>query len=325
MAPRPFRILFITASRLGDAVLSSGLIRALHDNVENARFTIVASPLTAPLFTEVPDLERVIVMEKRPLGLHWPGLWNDTRQHKWGLIVDLRGSPISSLLARKRRAVWRKTEAKTHKVVEAAHLLKQEHDPPWPHIYLGGSNQAEAALLTAGDRPILALAPSANWLGKVWPAERYAQVARALLGPGGELEGGRLMVVGGPGDRAVAAPLLSALPKDRRIDLVDRAPLLTVAAALASARLFIGNDSGLMHLAAAMGAPTLGLFGPSDETLYAPWGEHVAAIRGQRSFDQIKTQDPRLDQRVCHMTDLSASAVLRAARSLLAESEPAHA
>ena len=105
MAPRPFRILFITASRLGDAVLSSGLIRALYENVENARFTIVASALTAPLFTEAPGLERLIVMEKRPLGLHWPALWNDVRQSAWGLIVDLRGSPISGFLARKRRAV----------------------------------------------------------------------------------------------------------------------------------------------------------------------------------------------------------------------------
>ena len=140
------------------------------------------------------------------------------------------------------------------------------------------------------------MAPAANWTGKMWPAEHFAQVARTLLGKGGDMAGGRLMVLGGPGDRGVAAPLLTAVPKDRRIDMVDRESLLVVFAALAGARLFVGGDSGLMHLAAAAGAPTVGLFGPSDERLYAPWGEHVRVVRGRlRTFEEIKRcGDPRL-------------------------------
>ena len=323
MAARRFSILFIASSRLGDAVLSSGLIRSLVDEVEGARFTIVASELTAPLFEQVPGLDRIIVMEKRPLSMHWYALWRQVRNRHWGLIVDTRGSPISGFLRRSRRAVHKPGGAPVHKVVEAARLLKLEHDPPAPYLYVSDDFRARADRATIGDGPIVAVAPAANWVGKMWPAEHYAQVARTLLGTGGDLAGGRLMVLGGPGDRVVAGPLLNAVPKDRRIDMVDRVPLLVLFAALAKARLFIGGDSGLMHLAAAAGAPTLGLFGPSDERLYAPWGEHVRTVRGPRAFAEIKARDTRLNHPVCHMTDLRPSAVIAAARSLLAETADA--
>lgn len=323
MAPRRFSILFIASSRLGDAVLSSGLITSLVAEVEGARFTVVASKLTAPLFEHVPGLDRVIVMEKRPLAAHWLGLWREVRGSHWGLIVDTRGSALSGFLRRSRRAVHKPGGAPAHKVIEAARLLKLEASPPAPHLYVTATEHARAERLTAGLGPILAMAPAANWAGKMWPAEHYAQVARTLLGPGGELAGGRLMVLGGPGDRGAAAPLLTAVSKERRIDMVDREPLLVIHAALARARLFIGGDSGLMHLSAAAGAPTLGLFGPSDERLYAPWGEHVQVVRGPRTFEEIKARDPRLHNPVCHMTDLRASAVLAAARKLIAESAAA--
>src|SRR5262249_9684950 len=97
--------------------------------------------------------------------------------------------------------------------------------------------------------------------------------------------------------------------------------LLVCYAALKRARLFVGNDSGLMHLAAAAGAPTLGLFGPSEEKLYRPWGPLARTIRGTRSFAEIKAQDPTLSQAITHMMDLSVDAVFHAACDLLEDSE----
>ena len=80
MSPRPFPILFITSTRIGDAVLSSGLIRKLADEAPGARFTIVAGPLAAPLFEQVPNLDALIVMEKRTGGGHWWRLWQRVRR-----------------------------------------------------------------------------------------------------------------------------------------------------------------------------------------------------------------------------------------------------
>jgi hypothetical protein len=92
MAIGSFPILFITATRIGDAVLSSGLIKRLHDEVPQASFTIVAGPVAAPLFMEVPNLDEVIVFAKAKDGSHWFDLWRKVRKRRWGLIVDMRGS-----------------------------------------------------------------------------------------------------------------------------------------------------------------------------------------------------------------------------------------
>lgn len=321
MAPQRFPILFITASRVGDAVLASGLIRALTDEIEGARFTMVASALTAPLFTELPALARTIVIEKRSLGGHWFDLWNDVRHQRWGLVVDLRGSGITRFLRTRRRAVHKAGGPMAHKVIEAARLLKLEDDPPAPFLFTSAETEARAAGLTAGEGPILAIAPAAHWVGKTWPAERFGLVARELLGPKGPLANGRLMLLGGPDDRKIALTLRSALPKDRLIDLVGTESLLVGYAALKRARLFIGGDSGLMHMAAAAGAPTLGLFGPSDERLYAPWGPKGRTVRGARSFEEIRALDPHLNQQICHMMELRVDAVTAAARRLIDETE----
>ncbi|MEO8927822.1 MAG: glycosyltransferase family 9 protein [Caulobacteraceae bacterium] len=321
MAAKPFPILYIAPSRIGDAVLSSGLIATLAVEIPAARFTIVASALTAPLYAKTPGLEATIVMEKRAAGAHWFDLWRQVRGRHWGLVADLRGSPLARLLRPTRRAVHKAGGPPVHKVVEAARLLKLEATPPPPLLYTDPDIEARADALTAGAGPILAIAPAAHWIGKTWPAERFAMTARGLLGPNGPLVGGRLMVVGGPDDRAAAAPVKAAVPQSRCIDLVGREDLLVCFAALKRARLFIGGDSGLMHLAAAAGAPTLGLFGPSDERLYAPWGPLARTVRGARSFEEFKALDPDLDQAICHMMELQVSAVLAGAVRLIAETE----
>lgn len=317
MTSGTFPILFITATRIGDAVLSSGLVRKLSEEIPNARFTIVAGPAAAPLFVDVPNLAEVIVMEKSKDGGHWFSLWNKVRGRKWGLIVDQRGSAISSVLRRERRAVFRRSSGEpVHKVVEAARLLKIEDDPPAPFLFTSPETEALAEELTAGTGPILALAPAANWVGKTWPVERFTQTAIRLMTKGAPLHGGRLMILGGPDDAKVLGSFRDVVARDRLIDLVGKVDLLTCYAALKRARLFIGNDSGLMHLAAAAGAPTLGLFGPSDDRLYAPWGPKTRVVRGQRTLEQIRSQDPKLEQAVCHMMDLSVEAVVAAAVDL---------
>jgi ADP-heptose:LPS heptosyltransferase len=181
--------------------------------------------------------------------------------------------------------------------------------------------EAAADALIGPGGPILAVAPSANWVGKTWPAERFAVAAAELLGPDGPMPDGRLMLVGGPDDRWAAEAVSRVISRDRLIDLVGRTDLLTTFACLKRVRLFVGNDSGLMHMAAAAGAPTLGLFGPSDDRLYGPWGRHAQALRGPRPFEAFVEIDPQLNQAVCHMQDLPIEWVVRSAKLLLNESE----
>ncbi|HEX4095289.1 MAG TPA: glycosyltransferase family 9 protein [Caulobacteraceae bacterium] len=322
MARGAFPILFITSNRIGDAVLSSGLIKRLSDEIPNARFTIVAGPVAAPLFEEVPALDRIIEFAKAKGGGHWFDLWRQVRDKRWGLVVDLRGSGLSRFVSTRRRAVWRKNAGTpVHKVIEAARILKIEDEPAAPYIFTTPETEARAAELTAGSGPILALAPAANWLGKTWPLERFSRVAMRLLDPEGPMKGGRLMVLGGPEDAKLARELKDVVMRNQFINLTEGADLLTAYACLKRARLFIGNDSGTMHMAAAAGAPTLGLFGPSDETHYGPWGLNTRVARGPRSFEQIRSVDPGFGQALCHMMDLSVDTVAAAAEELLAATD----
>jgi ADP-heptose:LPS heptosyltransferase len=187
---------------------------------------------------------------------------------------------------------------------------------------VGDEAAKRAAALTAGDAPILAVAPSAEWVGKAWPVERFAEVVRRLLSAGGLLAGGRLMLLGDKADASQTGPVRSAAARDLVIDLVGKADLVTSFAALKYARLYIGNDTGYSQLAAAANIPTLALFGPSDDRIWRPWGEQVRIVRGARTFEEIRKIDHALSAQVRHMIDLSSDSVMSAAEALLEETAP---
>jgi len=324
MASQPFPILFIGPGRIGDAVLASGLIRKLADEIPRARFTIAVGPAAAPLFADVPGLDSLIVMQKQKGSGHWFKLWNQVRHTHWGLVVDTRGSAIHRFLRTRRRAIHRKSGGEpVHKVIEAARLLKLEDDPPPPFLYVSDERLAAADALLGSGGPILAMGPAANWFGKTWPLDRFASTAKRLISPDGPLAGGRLVILGGPEDVRYVDELRRSLPRDQCLDLTGQLDLLSVHAVLKRASLFVGNDSGLMHLAAAAGAPTVGLFGPSDDRLYAPWGPHGVVVRGPRTFEQFRDVDPGLNQTIGHMMDLQVDTVVEAATALLKRSDPA--
>lgn len=299
------RILFVTSSRIGDAILSTGLLDHLLRTHPEARFTVACGPVAAGLFQHMPRLERLIVFDKRRFGLHWLRLWALTVPHWWDMVVDIRASALAWLLPTRRRAVMRKRPG--HKTVQLAAMLGLA-PPPLPVAWIGAGDHARARAVLGPPGRLLVLGPTANWIGKVWPAERFIALSRALLA--GPLAGARIAVLAGPGaqERALAEPVLAAFPG--AIDLAGGLTLAEAAACLAEASLFVGNDSGLMHLAAAVGAPTLGLFGPTPAQEYAPAGRRAAAVMAAGPA----------------MQDLSVEAALTAATALLAQhSEPAAA
>jgi heptosyltransferase-3 len=299
----PMNVLFITSNRLGDAVLSTGLLDHLIRQDAGLRVTVACGAVPASLFREMPGIERIIVLEKRPLAGHWLSLWAQTVGTAWHLIVDLRASAIAWLLKAKSRHVLDTGASRdsTHRVVQLAAVLGLDaalglDGVPPPRIWLGDVQRNEASRLMPAGRPILAVGPTANWGGKQWRPELFADVIALLTAADASLDGADVAVFGAPDERAMAQPVLDSIPPERRVDLVGNDDLLVTAACLEHADLYIGNDSGLMHLAAAMGVPTLGLFGPSREVHYAPWGDHCAFVRTAKSYEEI-VGDPAYDYR----------------------------
>jgi len=271
-------ILFVTATRIGDAVLSTGLLSYLIDRYPTARLTIAAGPVAAPLFEAVPRLERLAVMEKLRWSMHWLPFYTLVATRRWDLVVDLRGSALAWLVRAGERRVMAKGDPREHRVRQLGRLFDLD-PPPGPRLWTGPHHEAAADALIPPDGPVLAIGPAANWRGKQWRGKRFAELARRLTSPSGPLPGARVAVLAADHERRQAEPLLAVIPVHRCIDLVGRIDLLTAAAALRRCALFVGNDTGLMHMAAASGTPTLGLFGPSPSEKYAPWGERAALVR----------------------------------------------
>ena len=294
------RILFITSNRLGDAVLSTGLLDHLIRTHPDARITIACGPVAEGVFVRMPNRERTIVLDKQPYRLHWLPLWRDVVTTRWDLVVDIRGSTIAWMLPTRRRAVMRRRPG--HKIAQLAAVLGLD-PPPLPVVWAAAADRALATQLLPAGRPVIGLGPTANWAPKVWPAERFSSLFRTLRN--GPLPGAVPAVFAGPGEteRAMAELLLAELPD--AIDLVGRFEIPEVAACLARCALFVGNDSGLMHLAAAAGAATLGLFGPTPWEEYAPAGANAAAVVSTSAL----------------MQDLSVAAAFEQATRLVAEAE----
>ena len=307
-------ILFVTATRIGDAVLSTGLLAYLIERHPGARLTIAAGPVAAPLFEAVPGLERVITVRKRPLSAHWLALWGAVASRRWDIVVDLRGSALAWLLRGRRRHVMAKGDPHEHRVRQLARLFALD-PPPSPRLWASPAHDRAAEALVPAGPPVLAIGPAANWRGKQWRGERFAALAQRLTAADGPLPGARVAVFAAAHERAQAAPLLAAIPAGRLIDLIG-IDLLTAAAALRRSAMFIGNDTGLMHIAAASGAPTLGLFGPSPVDQYAPWGERTATARSEAAWQALFDKD--FDHRTTDtlMDTLSVEAAEAAAQSL---------
>jgi heptosyltransferase III len=307
------RILFITANRIGDAILSTGVLRHLVETYENPKVTIVCGPVAAPLFRAVPGLERVITLRKGEGLSHWLDLRRRLARERFDLGVDLRGSLTLLTLNVRRRRIWRKRPGFRPKAEEMAGVLGLS---PAPALKVWTDAAAEAAadqLMPAGQ--VLALGPGANWLPKRWAPERFAALAERLTGPDGPLTGAAVLLAAGPDERAQADAVAAAVPGRTVIDAVGLG-LVETAACLARCALFVGNDSGLMHLSAAMAAPTLGLFGPTDERRYAPFGPRTAIVRGPRSYADLEPED-RAGHTTSLMDDLSVEAAYSAALRLL--------
>jgi ADP-heptose:LPS heptosyltransferase len=266
------RILFITATRIGDAVLSTGLLGHLVERYPSARFTIAAGPAAAPLFEAVPRLERLIIVAKKRWSLHWLALYAAVVPTRWDVVLDLRGSALAYFLHAGTRLGEVKAVEGEHRVAQLARILALEPPP--------------------------------------------AELASRLTAPGGILAGARVAVLAAAHERAQAAPLLAAIPAERLVDLVGRLDLLAATAVLRRAALFVGNDTGLMHIAAAAGAPTLGLFGPTQSSRYAPWGARTAVA--QTAIAPLDLYGKDFDHRTTDtmMDSLSVDAAEAAAEKL---------
>lgn len=271
------RLLVVTLSNIGDVVMTTPLFEALASRYPGALIDVFADARSAALLAAAPYIGDTFLYHKRG---GWRARWvllRTLRRRRYRVVVDLR-SPILGYLLRADVCL-----RKPHQRVAGRHAVEEhfaalrpligDTPPPPCRLHLTSENIDSAARLLStlpGSR-WLAVAPGANWPGKKWPRQHY----RALLDLAADDFDGAI-VLGSAQDRDDIAALEGVrLPV---LDTAGSTDLPTAAALLARARAFIGNDSGLGHMAAAMNTPTLTVFGPGEPSRYRPWGAHARTV-----------------------------------------------
>lgn len=276
------KILFITSTRIGDTVLSTCLLRHLETVHPEARFTIACGALSSPLFEDFNKVDTLISLKSKKYGKHWIETWLKTVGPKWDLVIDLRGSAIAFLLRTKKRLIWRSKKTQKHRIEQLCDLLKEggyDVKDPLSHLWISPERLEKRKGIIPQDKAVIAVSPLANWPGKEWPHPQMIQLLQMISADSGPFPGAQFAFFAAPNEQDRLKEFKSHFDPNTLVNVGNYPHLLDVASLMSQCKFFIGNDSGLMHMAAAISLPTLGLFGPSYDIHYGPWGESTAFIR----------------------------------------------
>lgn len=302
-------IIFLAPADLGEAVLASGAVAHALRGPED-ELTIVGGGEAAALFRSAP-CAKVSDVGESPLAFAASARLQTKR---CDVLIDAIGGLAGPIVPAKAR-IKAQDETVVRHLAEAWGDAAGAERPLAPRLWLDDAARAAAAAIAPDAAPLLILAPGGVTANKRWAPEGYAAVARRLTS--GPLHGARIVVLGAaPRDTVITRAIVSSLDADgvAADDLGEGLDLLAGAALMERATLCIGNDNALTHIAAAMGAPTLTLFGPTDERVRAPYGPRARTLRG-RSFEDFAALSS-LDAETA-MGDITIDAVEAAALDLL--------
>jgi heptosyltransferase-2 len=297
------RIVVRPPNWLGDAVMALPAMAAIRRHFNSAHITLAATPPVAALLREennaapdaVVDLpkatrEAVRVLRDREfdIGILLPNSWRSAWQfhragiaERWGYGTSFRGPMLTRHVARVRtKGVLHQADYYRHLVTELG-IEGAAEISPWIAPRSATLREADALLERGGvriaDAPIAAIAPGAAYgQAKQWPPDRMAAVAAGLAAD----RGVTCVLVGADHDRdagrAVESWIRAHAPAaaGRVVNLVGRTSMRALVGVLSQMAVVVANDSGSMHLAAALGRPVVALFGPTDERATRPIGDH---------------------------------------------------
>lgn len=331
-------ILVVPYLWIGDFVRGHTVIQLLKQRFPERPVDILASSLCAPLTDYMPGLRQAIVVDlprKRLALSRQMALAKRLRQERYGAALVMPRtwkSALAPFLARIPERTGfvgearfglindlRQGERQLPRMIDrcAALALPGDAEPPaeWPTPQLKvPSAEAKAWRARRGladdNRPVIALAPGAVGPSKRWPATSYAALARRLLA-----EGLGVWVLGGPGEMDLAAEIVG----DTAAHNLTAPDLREAILALACATAAVSNDSGLLHVAAALGTPSIGIFGPTSPWHWAPLNPLAATIETAEQLPCRPCHKPicRFGHHRC-MMEIGDDQVLAAARRAVA-------
>jgi len=268
--------------------MTTPVLQRLHELYPAAKIDIVADKRSVELLEPCPFVDRIVLKIKKSGFKGLLKLVSELRQKRYDLIVDLRTDGLSWLLKGKKRLTKRLIDpSATHSVEQHYSIIRSitgEADPIGTKLWLSDAHRKEAEAIIPDADNILAIGPGANWEGKIWPAEYFSQLINSL-----SEQFDHVVFLGGPQDQERVSQVQANIQLPST-DLSAKTSLLTATAVLERSKLFVGNDSGLGHLASAVGTTAITVFGPGQPQKYHPWGkQHIWCRAPSEQLQDLKS------------------------------------
>ena len=277
------KILVFSFSFIGDAVLSTTVIQPLRSHYSDTHITFLTGPSAYDLLANDPQFDATTVYDNRGEHAGFNGrikLIKSLRREKYDLVVNLRDSFIARCIGAEHWGLVR-GERERHAVTRYLEVLSThgvDTTDAHPQLQLTETEQVTANrfLKEAGVKSeglLIGVHPGGNWEYKLWHAEKYAQLADNLC----REQNVSVLLFAGPNERKLQAQVA-----EKMINLpilVDSPNLREVAALIATCDVYIGNDTGPMHIAAAVGTPVVALFGSTNHIRSGPYGEKHTVVQ----------------------------------------------
>ena len=333
---RPKSILVVKTCCIGDVLMATPALSALRQAFPQAAISVAVGAWSRSALEGNPDIDEIIDCGNIAGGRSFTAseyfrLVRSLRKRRFDCCIALERSPLLTALpwlARIPVRVGLDSAGRGFSLTVRVPVPDRRHEaelyldtvrkigcePHEPRLRFVPSAQdhfrAEHVLGPLGNAPLVAILPGGgvnpgmSLLAKRWPAERYAAVADRLAALGY-----KVLVIGAPSDRATVDAVKQGM-KSCAVDLVGQLNLGELGAVLKRCRVVLANDSGPMHLAVAVGAPVVAIFGPSDPAIYGPYGQDGAVARSNLECSPCFKQGwaPACPEARC-MSGLSVDAV----------------
>ena len=282
------KILVFSFSFIGDAVLSTAVIQVLRKRFPRAHLTFLVGPRAQGILKGDMQIDDILVYDNH--GIH-SGILGKyrlirlLRREKFALVIDLRDSIWSRFLGAKRwgiaqgknlHAVTRYLDTLVkHGVTTLTEVFDSSGEP---RLTLSKSEKkfADNFLQKHGvvsSELLIGIHPGGNWIYKLWPAENFAEVGNILISK----FHARILLFAGP-DEQTLQEKVSAMMKYQPI-VVNELSLRLVASLINCCHLYLGNDTGTTHIAAAIGTPVMAIFGSTNHIRSGPYGKQHQVVR----------------------------------------------
>ena len=279
----PKKILVFSFSFIGDAVLSTAVIQPLCAHFRDSHITFLVGPRAFDLFATEPNIDAALVYDNRGKHAGWRGrlrLIKTLRHGKFDLVMNLRDSLMARCIGAEHWGMTR-GDSNRHAVTRYLEVLQRhgvDTSDAHPCLRLTEEERTDAHSFLAAsgfkaERLLIGIHPGGNWEYKLWDAKNYAQVGNALA----KRLDATILLFAGPNERGLQAEVAEMI--DMPPILVKTDDLRKLAALISVCDVYIGNDTGPMHIAAAVDTPVVALFGSTNHHRSGPYGDKHTVVQ----------------------------------------------